>query len=186
MDSTGSPSRLVKVLTGGDDSGSSQGESRWRYRAELWVGSTQVSSDWVSASGGTSIDVQAAGGGQGCRAWADYGLSRGVFERHVDPNGNAMDICRIDSKLIMVLDYPFPIANYAGIDVDDDWNRVFITNISTWRANYKHSDTDLDWYAYQSLRHSGRANVLFCDGRVDELSPDELQETNPLWKYFGT
>jgi prepilin-type processing-associated H-X9-DG protein len=175
---TGTPTKLVKVA--GPDSGSHQ-----RYRPELWVGSTKVSDDWTNSGSGTTVDVATVGAGQGALAWADYGMSRGVFDRHVDPNGNAMAICRVDSKLIMILDYPYPVANYAGIDVDDDWNRMFITNIAWWRSTYKHSDTDLDWYAYQSLRHSGRANVLFCDGRVDELTPDDLQQTNPLWKYFG-
>ena len=182
LDPSGKPSRLVKVLTGGDNFGTEGPDSQFRYRPELWVGSTQITDDWTAEPGGTTIDLSAI---QGSSGWSDYGLSRGVYDRPLDPSGNPMDIGGADSKLIMILDYPFPIADYTGIDVDDDWNKIFITNIAQWRATYKHSDTDLDWYAYQALRHSGRANVLFCDGRVDDLGPEDLLEANPLWRYLG-
>jgi len=164
----GMPTKMVKVATG--DSGSHQ-----RYRPELWVGSTKISNDWTAEASGDIVNMPAE-----ARAWADYGLSRGIYART-----NNMEICRTDSKLIMVLDYPFPVADYSSIDVNDDWKRVFITDIKWWRQTYKTSDTDLDWYAYQALRHGGRANVLFCDGRVDELPPEDLQQTNPLWWYSG-
>jgi prepilin-type processing-associated H-X9-DG protein/prepilin-type N-terminal cleavage/methylation domain-containing protein len=166
------PTKVVKANSG---HGLGSPGSLFRYTADLVVGSKVLVHDWAHAADGLTIEVPAE-----VRGWADYGLSKGIYER---PDN--LDICRIDSKLILALDYPLSIADYNQVGTDDEWARYFVQDVTAWRQAYKHSETDLDWQWYDALRHGGRANVLFCDGRVDTLGPEDLYQTNPLWFYQG-
>ena len=124
---------------------------------------------------------------------SDYGMSRGVYETPT------LKVARIDPRLIFILDYPQEIADYSC--TPDDWPQFFIKDPAEWKKAYGKaaSEWGYSWSNFQSLRHFGRANVLFCDGSVetvgvdafDTATPDEvlsgryLDETNPLWKYQG-
>ena len=114
----------------------------------------------------------------------NYGISRGCFQ---DRNGD--DLHAPDSRLFFILDYPRSIADFT--DVNDDravpdkqyWSQIFIypTPPTHWSP-----PPELDgwkWPEVQALRHMGKANVLFCDGRIEGLGPEELSATSPLWRY---
>ena len=97
----------------------------------------------------------------------NYGMSLGVYRvgsRVVD---------HIDAKLFLILDFPKRIANFTGYaseGKDDDspfQDKYFITDPEKWVQDYGQQGED--WRTYQSLRHFGRANVLFCDGHVESL-----------------
>ena len=124
---------------------------------------------------------------------ADYGMSRGVYET---PTSKSM---RIDPRLIFILDYPKEVADYSC--TPDEWPKFFIKDPAEWEKTYGKAAAEwgYSWRTYQSLRHFGKANVLFCDGRVETVGVDRygtatpndvlsgryLDETNPLWKYQG-
>ena len=123
----------------------------------------------------------------------DYGMSRGVYET---PTSKSM---RIDPRLIFILDYPKEVADYSFNT--DAWPQFFIKDPAEWEEAYgaAASTWGYTWSTYQSLRHFGKANVLFCDGSVETVgvdaygtaTPNEvlsgrcLDETNPLWKCQG-
>jgi prepilin-type processing-associated H-X9-DG protein len=124
---------------------------------------------------------------------SDYGMSRGVYET---PTSKSM---RIDPRLIFILDYPKEVADYSYNT--DDWPQFFIKDPAEWEKTYgKAASTwGYTWLTFQSLRHFGKANVLFCDGSVETVGTDAygtatpnevlsgryLDETNPLWKCQG-
>jgi len=120
----------------------------------------------------------------------DYGLSRGCYEA---PD---RDVMQVDGKLFFILDYPKPLADYSGVEVDDEWEKFFITDPQSWTP--PEGFEEATWQEVQALRHFGKANVLFCDGHVETLplpppseqvrregkylrpDPDHL-----LWRYSG-
>ena len=122
-----------------------------------------------SGSGGTG------GGGGGSSGTiitftyvpTNYGMSLGVYR------AGSRVVDHIDSKLFLILDFPKRIVNFTGYaseGKDDDspfQDKYFITDPETWVRDYGQQGED--WRTYQSLRHFGRANVLFCDGHVESL-----------------
>jgi len=114
---------------------------------------------------------------------ADYALSVGTYERR-----DGSQVRTMDPKLFLILDFAYgrPLAdfNQGGLQADDDWDQYFFTDPQRWRKEY--SDIAKNgWQTYQSLRHYGQANVLFSDGHVDTLAPEELNYLNPRWVYHG-
>ncbi len=120
----------------------------------------------------------------------DYGMNLGTYEQ---AGGAAAPMA--DGSLFFILDYPKPLADYNGSGGEDPWARFFIVDPSEWpyRRQLKEGET---WESYQSLRHSGRANVLFLDGHVEavgvtalDATPREilagkyLDETSPRWRH---
>jgi len=100
----------------------------------------------------------------------DYGLSRGSYE-------TVNQAVRVpDGKQFFILDYPRPVADYlTGGNIGDtlDQNSYFVEDPKTWdktKGPMAQSKPDKPWNYWQSLRHFGKANVLFCDGHV-ELVP---------------
>lgn len=116
----------------------------------------------------------------------DYGISRGCFEVY-DHDVLALPraVPQVDARLFFVLDYPVPLADFNGVPADDIWEENFIQDPEEWKKNTKLGRQGLDWRAYQVLRHFGQANVLFCDGHIESLGPEDLQKTDTRWKYIG-
>jgi prepilin-type processing-associated H-X9-DG protein len=110
---------------------------------------------------------------------SDYGLSKGSYA------GTSVAMHNVDPKLFLILDYPVPLANYTGDDDDQSgkWDKYFVENPEKWQQDWGGSGED--WRQYQSLRHFGMANVLFCDGHVELLSPKDLLPMDGRWRYVG-
>ncbi|MCX5684124.1 MAG: prepilin-type N-terminal cleavage/methylation domain-containing protein [Planctomycetota bacterium] len=109
---------------------------------------------------------------------SDYGLSKGTYSLPSSILGS------MDPRLAMVLDYPKPLAEYSGEGGDEwKWDKYFVENPRRW--NHDWAATGEDWSTYQSLRHSGRANVLFCDGHIESLGPEDLRPSRALWSGQG-
>ena len=112
----------------------------------------------------------------------NYGLSRGAC---LDKNGRAVPIP--DPKLFFLLDYPRPIADYTEINDDgrdtDYWTQIFISPAPLAGWVPPPGLEDYTWQEVQALRHFGKANVLFCDGHIESLGPENLMYNNPLWRY---
>ncbi|MGB2829692.1 MAG: H-X9-DG-CTERM domain-containing protein [Phycisphaerae bacterium] len=120
-------------------------------------------------------------------------MSRGVYETPT------LKVARIDPRLIFILDYPKEIADYSYSS--DDWPQFFFVDPAEWEKTYGKAAEEwgYSWSSFQSLRHFGKANVLFCDGSVETVGVDAfgtatadevlngrfLDETNPLWKIQG-
>jgi prepilin-type processing-associated H-X9-DG protein len=113
-----------------------------------------------------------------------YGISRGSYQ-----NANGEYVPRCDPKLFFILDYPKAVADYT--DIGDQlpdkvfWSRIFInpTPPVDWEP-----PPGLDgwtWQETQALRHFGKANVLFCDGHIESLGPEDLGVSSPAWRYQG-
>jgi len=116
----------------------------------------------------------------------NYGINRGAYTTQDGDN-----VANPDPKQFFILDYPKPVADYIDV-VDTDkrgdahlWPQIFINptppekwlplpGLETWT-----------WQDVQALRHFGRANVLFCDGHIEALGPEDLSVTNPLWRHQG-
>ena len=147
--------------------------NEWRH--DLKYDNKVILGDWVHQGDSFEWENSDPGG------WSDYGLSKGTYEMQ-----DGTDVSRVDPRIIFILDYPYLVADYnaGGVDTDDDWDKCFISDPEAWRARYRHGDTAADWQYYQSLRHFGQANVLFCDGRVESFGPEDLAETDPLWRYI--
>jgi len=114
-----------------------------------------------------------------------YGLSRGSYH---DWQGRY--VARSDPKLFFILDYPKAVADYTDIgDTLPDgpyWDRIFIDPApppEDWAP--PPGLEDRTWEEVQALRHLGKANVLFCDGHVEALGPEDLGASNPLWRSTG-
>ena len=152
--------------------------SQTQFRYELRIGREVMCTDWHNLlKNGDEIDIAKNRNGLGGLGGSgDYGLSRGTYEIA------GTTVPRVDSKLFLVLDYAKAIADYNGDGAEDHWDKYFITDPDAWQAKYGHQG---QWSDFQVLRHGGRANVLFCDGHVDALGPEELEETNPRWRYSG-
>lgn len=114
---------------------------------------------------------------------ADYALSVGTYERR-----DGTLVHTMDPKLFLIMDFAFgrPLVdfNQGGEQVDDDWDLYFFTDEEQWKETYA-TEAENGWQAYQALRHFGRANMLYSDGHVEALGPEELYYTNPLWVYHG-
>ncbi len=168
--------------------------SRTEYRYELWANDEIVTDDYYYKYAKDSREIEldlgsnrgggAIGSGGGELIFngisiSDYGLNKGTFKL------NGLDVPRVDNKQIFILDYPKPIADYAStVGGGDDWDKYFILDPDDWMDRYGHELEDhLTWRHYQALRHMGKANVLFCDGRVETVAPEDLYETNALWRY---
>jgi len=137
-----------------------------------------VVTEWIKYHGQT-LDVKDLAAKAGMVVvMGDYGLSRGTYET---PEGL---VEQVDPRLFFVLDYPKALANYADVD-QDIWQKYFITQSpEDWEKAFAGKNTGA-WRDYQALRHFGMANVLFCDGHIETLSADELQERDARWKYAG-
>jgi len=119
------------------------------------------------------------------RYYGDYAINLGTYSRW---DGSA--VTGVDGKLFYVLDYGGwdLVANYTTAS-RDPWHKYFISSprgqtdaISAWQAAFPGEG---DWKGWQALRHLGKANVLFCDGHIESLGPDELEESGPGWRYQG-
>jgi prepilin-type N-terminal cleavage/methylation domain-containing protein/prepilin-type processing-associated H-X9-DG protein len=111
----------------------------------------------------------------------DYALSTGAYEA---PDGRS--VSQADGRLFYILDYGFkqPLADYnhPGNDPDHEWDKYFIEDAVTWREAFPEAG---DWRRFQALRHFGRANVLFMDGHIESLGPEDLEYSSPLWRNQG-
>ena len=112
----------------------------------------------------------------------NYGLSRGACldkDKHI--------VAIPDPKLFFILDYPRTIADYTDIIVGGGdrayWTRIFISPAPPAGWTPPEGLEDYTWQEVQALRHFGKANVLFCDGHIESLGPEDLMYNNPMWRY---
>jgi len=147
-----------------------------KYIYDFKINGKVVVSEWVQHIGETlPVDDGSDDGGA---ILGDYGLSRGIYE---SPAGSVQTL---DAKQFFILDYPKSLANYSGIE-QDPWHKYFITQgPDEWDQVFGGPSVG-SWDEYQALRHGGRANVLFSDGHIDTLGPEDLEETNPRWWHSG-
>ncbi len=119
------------------------------------------------------------------RYYGDYAINLGTYSRW-----DGSTVTGVDGKLFYVLDYGGwdLVANYTTGSLDR-WDKYFISSlkgqadaISVWQAAFPGEG---DWKSWQALRHFGKANVLFCDGHIESLGPDELRQNGPGWSYRG-
>jgi prepilin-type N-terminal cleavage/methylation domain-containing protein/prepilin-type processing-associated H-X9-DG protein len=109
---------------------------------------------------------------------SDYGLSKGTYSL---PNSI---LGSMDPRLAMALDYPKPVAEYSGEGGDEwKWDKYFVEDPRRWKQEWGAAGEDCG--QYQSLRHFGRANVLFCDGHIESLAPECLRPGRALWSGQG-
>jgi len=109
---------------------------------------------------------------------SDYGLSKGTYSLPDTILGS------MDPRLALVLDYPKSLAEYSGEGGDEwKWDKYFVENPRRWKEEW--GATGEDWGEYQSLRHFGRANVLFCDGHIESLAAEDLRPSRTLWSGQG-
>jgi prepilin-type processing-associated H-X9-DG protein len=124
---------------------------------------------------------------------SDYGLSRGSYET---VRGRVQGV---DGKLFFILDYPLSVADYMALG-GDDWKRFFVVDpaynpvIGPYQWLPPSACEEWTWQQVTALRHFEKANVLFCDGHVETLGIDPLDERDlrgnrhlrvdcPLWRY---
>jgi prepilin-type processing-associated H-X9-DG protein/prepilin-type N-terminal cleavage/methylation domain-containing protein len=188
----------------GGDEGS--GGSYNVFRFEVWMADEMISDDFKrdygmtigldrrtggnpGAGGGSIAPGGTAGGADpagtlndlaAIKAF-DYGLNKGTYQM-LDSR-----VRRLDPSVIFVLDYGKSVANYVN-KCPDPWPLYFTATEQAWMANemnvsfLKPGET---WWHYTALRHGGAANVLFCDGHIETLGPDALNELSPLWGGRG-
>jgi prepilin-type processing-associated H-X9-DG protein len=170
------------------------------FRFEVYFGEEKVSNDFVAELGRTIDFSEQAAALAAATATAtsdqlltmislmpaksfDYGLNKGTYDRDGDR------VSGINPRMPLIMDYGKSVADYesAGTNKRDDWYLYFTADEQTWMDVF-HSllRPGETWFKYVALRHFGRANVLFCDGHVAPLGPDELAEDNQsLWQYSG-
>jgi prepilin-type N-terminal cleavage/methylation domain-containing protein/prepilin-type processing-associated H-X9-DG protein len=120
----------------------------------------------------------------------DYGMSEGWYEVA------GREAFRIEGERFFILDYPKTLADYNEDEADDDPEMFFIdeTRIPEWKAAFGDNPYGLSWKQAQSLRHFGKANVLFLDGHIETLPLDPqsdedlatgkyLRPDSGLWRY---
>ncbi len=161
------------------------GGSYAAFRYDFYYGGELVLPDFVNQQGMT-LNLPVPAGGIIC----DYGLSMGAYRT------DQGEIRRLDGRLFFLLDHPEPVADYRPTGVGPPWDKHFWRDELEWVRKYG----DTLWEGetprqYQSLRHFGRANVLFCDGHIETLGlSDEadagrlaagkfLDPGSPLWEY---
>ena len=146
-----------------------------------WVrpGATGRGFDWEPATMTATIS------GGLSRYYGDYAINLGTYSRH-----DGSTVMGVDGKLFYVLDYGGwdLVANYSTGSLDR-WDKYFIWSpkgqadaISVWQAAFPGEG---DWKSWQALRHFGKANVLFRDGHIESLGPEELEQSDPRWSYEG-
>ena len=109
---------------------------------------------------------------------SDYGLSKGTGAIP------GTILASMDPRLALALDYPKSLAEFTGEGGDEwKWDKYFVENPRRWKADW--GTTGEDWRQYQSLRHAGQANVLFCDGHVESLGPGDLRPSGAMWSGRG-
>ena len=107
----------------------------------------------------------------------DYGMSKGWYST------SSGEVSRVDAKLFYIMDFPKKLANFTN-DTGTDrpyWDRYFFTDVEQWQEEYGSDGSN--WRKCQALRRFGTANVLFCDGHIESLGPEDLQVTDPRWRY---
>ena len=124
---------------------------------------------------------------------SDYGMSRGSYE-----TSTAM-VPRPDGKQFFILDYPLSVADYMTVG-GNDWERFFVVDpeynpvLGPYQWEPPSDCEGWTWQQVTALRHFEKANVLFCDGHVETLGIDPLDERAllenrylgpdcPLWRY---
>ena len=119
------------------------------------------------------------------RYYGDYAINLGTYSRR-----DGSTVTGVDGKLFYVLDYGGwdLVANYTTGSLDP-WHKYFISSprgqsdaIKAWQAAFPGEG---DWKGWQALRHFGKANVLFCDGHIESLGPEELEQSDLQWTYQG-
>ena len=125
---------------------------------------------------------------------SDYGMSRGSYET------STATVPKPDGKMFFILDYPLSVADYMEQVGGDDWERFFVVNpaynpvIGAYQWQPPSGCETWTWQQVTALRHFEKANVLFCDGHVETLGIDPLDERAlrenrylgvdcPLWRY---
>jgi prepilin-type processing-associated H-X9-DG protein/prepilin-type N-terminal cleavage/methylation domain-containing protein len=166
---------------------------RWQthYGETITVGSVVESESWrVGGVQGTDDGV--------ADSWVaplmgDYGLSRGSYEtiNKVDASTLVNQPVRVpDGKQFFILDYPRPVADYlTGGNIGDtpDQSSYFVEDPRTWddtKGPMAKSKPDMPWKYWQSLRHFGKANVLFCDGHVELVPGPNGATLDELSQFF--
>jgi prepilin-type N-terminal cleavage/methylation domain-containing protein/prepilin-type processing-associated H-X9-DG protein len=111
----------------------------------------------------------------------NYGLNKDA-----GPYGTNLNITKPDNKLIYILDH-----HDLVVDPSDavNFDKYFISDPEVWNTKAWAQD-GADWHEYQSLRHFGKANVLFCDGHIESLGKGDLDPADNaaaslLWRSFG-
>jgi prepilin-type processing-associated H-X9-DG protein/prepilin-type N-terminal cleavage/methylation domain-containing protein len=177
----GSPYKME--IVGGDEINGGEWGSFSEFRFELWIAGKKILDDWTAAY---SFDLSIPRPVLDLTVYSkpgDYGISKGAYEFRGDET-----IPSLDPRQFLILDYPKAVADYnkdVVVGPDDAWDKYFILDEEAWMAKYSEELWEGEtWEDYQSLRHFGQANMLFCDGHVESLGPDELYETNPLWEYI--
>lgn len=148
--------------------------SRNKYFYELWVGDRMITDDYFNEYAKVGKDVELPLAGSLC----DYGMSKGTYETL------SGKVEAVDPGLFLILDYAMPVADYNNeVGDNDQWGMYFVRRDMTdqWAAQYDYmidvdAQDEITWETFQALRHDWRANVLFCDGSVKALPPEELEE----------
>ena len=114
----------------------------------------------------------------------NYGINRGAYTTQDGDN-----VTNPDPKQFFILDYPKPVADYAKVNNEPGdtalWPRIFIDPAPPEKWSPPPGLETWTWQDVQALRHFGRANVLFCDGHIEALGPEDLSVTSPLWRHQG-
>ncbi len=138
---------------------------------------------------GTSMSLES----YGIRT-SDYGMSRGSYET------STATVPKPDGKMFFILDYPLSVADYMATVGGDEWKRFFVVDpaynpvIGAYQWQPPPGCETWTWQQVTALRHFEKANVLFCDGHVETLGIDPLDERTlrenrylgvdcTLWRY---
>ena len=125
---------------------------------------------------------------------SDYGMSRGSYET------DTATVPKPDGKMFFILDYPLSVADYVDKILGDDWKGFFVVDpaynpiFGAYQWQPPSGCAEWTWQQVTALRHFEKANVLFCDGHVETLGIDPLDERAlrenrylgvdcPLWRY---
>jgi prepilin-type processing-associated H-X9-DG protein/prepilin-type N-terminal cleavage/methylation domain-containing protein len=193
--------RPVSVTPVKTDAFDNTESGKWRYIYDFKMCGKLIVTRWQTHHGqripiGLLVDgeswrtsVVQVGSSDDVASWVaplmgDYGLSRGSYETTNQP-------VRIpDGKQFFILDYPRPLADYlTGGNIGDapDQNSYFVEDPRTWDATkgpMAASKPDMPWNYWQSLRHFGKANVLFCDGHVELVPGPNGATLDELSQYY--
>ena len=164
------------------------------YEEEAWDDQSAADTEggWINTDG-AAIGMRVQNGkviisGGLRRYYGDYAINYGTYVRRDDSV-----VSGVDGKLFYIFDFggwdPVADFNHGGTE-EDTWDKYFIWStagesvaIQEWEERFV--DDAKDWKAWQALRHFGKANVLFCDGHIESLGPEELDYNDPRWTYKG-